>query len=68
MFLPLPNYLFQYGVTVVPVIGILYDKKAFNPVPNAAEVEAIFDAPLEMFLKVPLLNLYIFGKNKPHWF
>lgn len=68
MFLPLPNYLFQYGVTVVPVIGILYDKKAFNPVPNAAEVEAIFDAPLEMFLKVRLLNLYLFDKNKPHWF
>lgn len=38
-------------MTIVPVIGILYDKKAFNPVPNAAEVEAIFDAPLEMFLK-----------------
>lgn len=44
-------FITKYGVTVVPVIGILYDKKAFNPVPNAAEVEAIFDAPLEMFLK-----------------
>ncbi|KAI9197588.1 hypothetical protein LWI28_001191 [Acer negundo] len=39
------------GITVVPVIGILYDKKAFVPAPNALEVEAIFDAPLEMFLK-----------------
>ncbi|KAK0578991.1 hypothetical protein LWI29_019420 [Acer saccharum] len=38
-------------ITVVPVIGILYDKKAFVPAPNALEVEAIFDAPLEMFLK-----------------
>ncbi|KAK2994556.1 hypothetical protein RJ640_017285 [Escallonia rubra] len=39
------------GMSVVPVVGILSDKKAFNPKPNAAEVEAIFDAPLEMFLK-----------------
>lgn len=28
--------LLQYGISLVPVIGILYDKKAFNPVPNAA--------------------------------
>lgn len=41
----------RYGVAVVPVIGILYDKKKFNPAANAAEVEAIFYAPLEMFLK-----------------
>ncbi|PON77888.1 Dihydroneopterin triphosphate diphosphatase [Parasponia andersonii] len=39
------------GLPVVPVIGVLSDKKAFIPAPNAAEVEAIFDAPLEMFLK-----------------
>lgn len=39
------------------MIGILYDKKKFHPVANAAEVEAIFCAPLEMFLKVPLLKL-----------
>ena len=43
-------------MTVVPVIGILSDKKAFSPSPNPAEVEAIFDAPLEMFLKVLLLS------------
>jgi len=39
-------------MVVVPVIGLLYDKLAFRPTPNPAEVEAIFDAPLEMFLKV----------------
>ncbi|KAL0295655.1 UNVERIFIED_CONTAM: Nudix hydrolase 11 [Sesamum calycinum] len=39
------------NITVAPVIGIIWDKRAFNPVPNAAEVESIFDAPLEMFLK-----------------
>ncbi|KAK6154758.1 hypothetical protein DH2020_009006 [Rehmannia glutinosa] len=39
------------NITVVPVIGILWDKRVFNPVLNAAEVESIFDAPLEMFLK-----------------
>lgn len=42
----------QQGMTVIPVIGILSNKEAFNPGPNAAEVEAIFYAPLEMFLKV----------------
>jgi len=40
---------------VVPVIGILHDKKAFKAVLNPAEVEAVFDAPLEMFLKVDLV-------------
>ncbi|GKA60293.1 NUDIX hydrolase 11-like protein [Tanacetum coccineum] len=38
-------------VTVVPVMGILWNKQAFNPVPNVDEVESIFYAPLEMFLK-----------------
>ncbi|KAK6149982.1 hypothetical protein DH2020_017507 [Rehmannia glutinosa] len=38
-------------LTVFPVIGIIWDKNAFNPVLNAAEVESVFDAPLEMFLK-----------------
>lgn len=39
-------------MTVVPVLGLLSSKEAFNPTPNAAEVDAIFDVPLEMFLKV----------------
>ncbi|XP_073151263.1 nudix hydrolase 11-like [Henckelia pumila] len=38
-------------ISVFPVIGILWDKNAFKPAPNADEVESIFDAPLEMFLK-----------------
>lgn len=42
----------QYGMPVVPVIAILTDKSAFTPVLNASEVEAMFDVPLEMFLKV----------------
>ena len=44
----------QYAMAVVPVVGILFDKKAFNPAPNVNEVETVFDVPLEMFLKVPL--------------
>ncbi|XVF40385.1 hypothetical protein PTKIN_Ptkin01aG0109100 [Pterospermum kingtungense] len=36
---------------VVPVVGILSDAKTFSPSLSADEVEAIFDAPLEMFLK-----------------
>lgn len=47
----LDPFMAKNGMTVVPVIGILYEKESFNPAPNAAEVEAIFDAPLEMFLK-----------------
>ncbi|KAI3719015.1 hypothetical protein L6452_19902 [Arctium lappa] len=47
----LEPFITKGNVTVVPVIGILWDKQLFNPVPNAEEVESIFYAPLEMFLK-----------------
>ncbi|KVH92049.1 NUDIX hydrolase domain-containing protein [Cynara cardunculus var. scolymus] len=36
---------------VIPVIGILSDQNAFTPTPNIAEVDDVFDAPLDMFLK-----------------
>lgn len=45
-------FLLQNGLDVTPVIGILSDRDLFKPVLNKAEVEDIFDAPLEMFLKV----------------
>lgn len=48
----------QHLLRVIPVVGILWDRKAFNPTPNPAEVEAVFDAPFEMFLKVPLVSFY----------
>ncbi|VVA92913.1 unnamed protein product [Arabis nemorensis] len=47
----LEPFLSKHLLRVIPVIGILKDRKAFNPTPNPAEVEAVFDAPLEMFLK-----------------
>ncbi|KAK7319783.1 hypothetical protein RJT34_04508 [Clitoria ternatea] len=47
----LEPFLSKHLLRVVPVIGILHDKQAFKPVLNPAEVEAVFDAPLEMFLK-----------------
>ncbi|CAD5334081.1 Nudix hydrolase 11 [Arabidopsis thaliana] len=47
----LEPFVNKKGMSVAPVIGILHDKKAFNPLPNPAEVEEIFDVPLEMFLK-----------------
>ncbi|OVA04260.1 NUDIX hydrolase domain [Macleaya cordata] len=47
----LEPFLSKHLLRVVPVIGILSDKQAFKPTPNAAEVEEIFDAPLEMFLQ-----------------
>ncbi|GAB4827048.1 Nudix hydrolase 15, mitochondrial [Ancistrocladus abbreviatus] len=47
----LQPFVMKHGMTVVPVIGLLLDKNAFLPHPNAAEVELVFDASLEMFLK-----------------
>ncbi|XP_020239690.1 nudix hydrolase 15, mitochondrial [Cajanus cajan] len=47
----LEPFLSKHFLRVVPVIGILHDKKAFKPVLEPGEVEAVFDAPLEMFLK-----------------
>ncbi|RZC69054.1 hypothetical protein C5167_032160 [Papaver somniferum] len=47
----LEPFLSKHLMRVVPVIGILSDQQAFTPIPNPAEVEEIFDAPLEMFLK-----------------
>ncbi|XAR59213.1 hypothetical protein NMG60_11014922 [Bertholletia excelsa] len=47
----LEPFLSKHLLRVIPVIGILSNKRAFKPTPNAGEVEAVFDAPLEMFLK-----------------
>ncbi|XP_061363448.1 nudix hydrolase 15, mitochondrial-like [Gastrolobium bilobum] len=47
----LEPFLSKHLLRVVPVVGLLHDKKAFKPVLNPAEVESVFDAPLEMFLK-----------------
>lgn len=47
----LEPFLSKHLLRVVPVIGILSDKNAFKPAPNPDEVEEVFDAPLEMFIK-----------------
>ncbi|KAK9706763.1 hypothetical protein RND81_07G150000 [Saponaria officinalis] len=47
----LDSFTMKNGMVVVPVIGLLHNKAAYRPTLNAAEVEAIFDAPLDMFLK-----------------
>ncbi|PHU04336.1 Nudix hydrolase 15, mitochondrial [Capsicum chinense] len=47
----LESFTGRKGITVIPVVGILWDRNTFNPKINTAEVAAIFDAPLEMFLK-----------------
>lgn len=44
--------ILQNLLTVVPVIGLLSRIEDFKPVVNADEVDALFDAPLEMFLQV----------------
>lgn len=38
-------------LTVVPVVGLLARVEDFKPVINEDEVDALFDAPLEMFLE-----------------
>ncbi|XP_068654108.1 nudix hydrolase 15, mitochondrial-like [Aristolochia californica] len=47
----LEPFLSKHLLRVTPVVGILSDKQAFKPVLNPDEVEAVFDCPLEMFLK-----------------
>ncbi|KAL6900999.1 hypothetical protein ACP4OV_005675 [Aristida adscensionis] len=47
----LEHFLSKHLLVVVPVVGILSDIQAFKPVLNVAEVDEIFDVPLEMFLK-----------------
>lgn len=47
----LEPFLSKHLLRVVPVIGILHEKSAFKPAPNPDEVESVFDAPLEMFIK-----------------
>ncbi|XP_040372775.1 nudix hydrolase 15, mitochondrial isoform X2 [Rosa chinensis] len=44
-------FLSQHLLTVVPVIGLVSRIEDFKPLLNADEVDAIFDVPLEMFLK-----------------
>ncbi|RCV30862.1 hypothetical protein SETIT_6G129900v2 [Setaria italica] len=47
----LEHFLSKHLLVVVPVVGILSYIQVFKPVLNAAEVDEIFDVPLEMFLK-----------------
>lgn len=47
----LEPFLSKHLLRVIPVIGILSNKSEFIPTPNVSEVEAVFDVPLEMFLK-----------------
>ncbi|KAD7117103.1 hypothetical protein R6Q59_006304 [Mikania micrantha] len=47
----LEPFVTKENVIVVPVLGILWNKHVFNPVPNVEEVESIFYAPFDMFLK-----------------
>lgn len=46
------DVVLQNLLTVVPVVGLLSRVEDFKPVINEDEVDAMFDAPLEMFLEV----------------
>ncbi|GLJ48710.1 hypothetical protein SUGI_1027290 [Cryptomeria japonica] len=47
----LEPFLSKHFLRVVPVVGLLTNRESFIPVLNPGEVDEIFDAPLEMFLK-----------------
>ncbi|CAA0823645.1 Nudix hydrolase 15- mitochondrial [Striga hermonthica] len=47
----LEPFLSTRRITIFPVIAIMWDKTRYKPNPNPTEVESVFDAPLEMFLK-----------------
>ncbi|XP_058214638.1 nudix hydrolase 11-like [Rhododendron vialii] len=47
----LEPFISQHQLVVVPVVGLLPRIGDFKPSLNADEVEAMFDAPLEMFLE-----------------
>ncbi|KAG6641348.1 nudix hydrolase 15, mitochondrial [Carya illinoinensis] len=47
----LEPFLSKHLLRVAPVVGILNERNSFKPSPNPSEVEVIFDAPLEMFIK-----------------
>ncbi|KAH8966991.1 hypothetical protein BDL97_03G054700 [Sphagnum fallax] len=44
-------FLSKHLLAVTPVVGLLRENSKFTPTGNPAEVESIFDTPLEMFLK-----------------
>ncbi|RWR81345.1 nudix hydrolase 15, mitochondrial-like protein [Cinnamomum micranthum f. kanehirae] len=47
----LEPFISQHLLEVVPVVGLLAQRAVFKPLLNTAEVDCIFDVPLEMFLK-----------------
>ncbi|XP_052173633.1 nudix hydrolase 15, mitochondrial-like [Diospyros lotus] len=47
----LEPFISQHQLVVAPVVGLLSQIEDYKPVLNADEVDAIFDAPLEMFLE-----------------
>ncbi|KAH7514670.1 hypothetical protein FEM48_Zijuj11G0114400 [Ziziphus jujuba var. spinosa] len=47
----LEPFLSQHLLKVIPVIGLVARIQDFKPLLNTDEVDAIFDVPLEMFLK-----------------
>ncbi|KAI5084968.1 hypothetical protein GOP47_0001137 [Adiantum capillus-veneris] len=47
----LEPFLSKHLLRVTPVVAVLLDRSKLSLTPNSGEVDAIFDAPLEMFLK-----------------
>lgn len=54
----------QNQLRVVPVVGLIAKIEDYRPVLNFDEVDAIFDVPLEMFLKVKVHHCYQLIKLK----
>ncbi|KAH7296315.1 hypothetical protein KP509_26G018900 [Ceratopteris richardii] len=47
----LEPFLSKHLLRVTPVVALLLDRSKISLTPNKGEVDAVFDAPLEMFLK-----------------
>ncbi|KAF8402602.1 hypothetical protein HHK36_010690 [Tetracentron sinense] len=47
----LEPFFTKHFLMVVPVVGLLASREDFKPILNTDEVDAVFDAPLEMFLE-----------------
>ncbi|KAH7431006.1 hypothetical protein KP509_08G024700 [Ceratopteris richardii] len=53
----LEPFLSKHLLRVTPVMALVPDRSKLSLTPNKGEVDAIFDAPLRMFLKVQYLRL-----------
>ncbi|KAF3448061.1 hypothetical protein FNV43_RR08769 [Rhamnella rubrinervis] len=63
----LEPFISQHQLKVIPVISVIDRIQDFKPLINTSEVDAVFHAPLDMFLKASLFHLKNeHEEKKPH--